>query len=96
MAQPELLSVLLVSLGIQKDSWQEYGAQVLKTAVANVAPPPQCDLCDVNPLLKELTQDPVLQALKSPTAKSQAEVLYIWKVLSNLQSAVMWACSPQG
>lgn len=65
------------------------------TTVANVAPPPRHDLGDVNPLLRELAQDLMLQVSKSPTAKSQAEVLYIWKVLSILQNAVTWACSPQ-
>lgn len=65
------------------------------TTVANVAPPPQHDLGDVNPLLRELAQDFMLQGSKSPIAKSQAEVLYIWKVLSILQNAVTWACSPQ-
>lgn len=91
MAQPKSLSSFLISLEIQKGSRQEYGSQVLQTAVTHVVPPPQCDLSDANSLLRALTQDPVLQGLKSPTAESQAEVLYIRKVLSNSQSPVMWA-----
>lgn len=45
------------------------------TTVANVAPSPQHDLRDVSPLLRELTQDLVLQGSKSPTAKSQGQHL---------------------
>ncbi|EPY75639.1 hypothetical protein CB1_001602009 [Camelus ferus] len=80
-----------ISCTLQKGSRQGYRSQGLQTAVAKVVPPPQCDFNDVTPLLRELTQDPVLQAFQPPESAGGDEL-----VLKALQSgqAVVHPLSP--
>lgn len=65
-AHRKSLSIRLVSVGIQRGTWQESGTQALQTAVTNVTAPPQLDLSDACPHLRVMTQDLVLWSSRSP------------------------------